>query len=668
MRVLRPLILCFLLIISSIPLHSAMAESTTVCCDYGPVDLYFTVEGSMTPFQAALPTTGEEFTISDSIAQQEEIASWSINPAWTGDYPSEDWVFKIFYEVKNAGGAQINATVEVKIGGQTYTGTTGPGNSFLASGSGTLSITIPVDSGAIPSSTDIKVKLLAQTVVFSVPSGDAGLTFSWGGLDDESFISANLPLIDLIVEEPVSEGMDVHISMVIASPWGEAAAAHVNSLEIRVNNNLLNTDPIATKSQDYVRLTWTWEATDSGEQNITIEASIQIQAGTPVMTGSGDFTISPIDDGSSSGGGFYPTEEPLRSDGGGSPLMVQISMDLERIDGQLALHRRTVLTMDEEIAYWMRWGMDNIGNDDPSLSQALRIFRSGSVGQEHLRNRVIDPVEITEFENQMVNLAPTYMNDGMALELEELIGNDINELERIGFEVDLHGEDRVTPHPITLTITTLEVIPENQVITLLRDFIIVQPIPIWANFDLIIDIETDSMSSLTGATIKGEDGLTLTHRRGLFGESITVETIELEPSATFAMTALPTTSPLNAPLSLTILTLVLIFGGFWLALRITRHKRRSALWLELMLAPIILLVLYLAYPPFQVGATAGIAVVIWWITAVASPRRKGSKVDKTPVYPSINCPACSTSNSISSEIRPLRLPCEGCSRILKIVE
>jgi hypothetical protein len=118
----------------------------------------------MTPFQAALPTTGEEFTISDSIAQQEEIASWSINPAWTGDYPSEDWVFEIFYEVKNAGGAQINATVEVKIGGQTYTGTTGPGNSFLASGSGTLSITIPVDSGAIPSSTDIKVKLLALNI------------------------------------------------------------------------------------------------------------------------------------------------------------------------------------------------------------------------------------------------------------------------------------------------------------------------------------------------------------------------------------------------------------------------------------------------------------------------------------------------------------------------
>ena len=25
----------------------------------------------------------------------------------------------------------------------------------------------------------------------------------------------------------------------------------------------------------------------------------------------------------------------------------------------------------------MRWGMDNIGNDDPALSQPLRIFKSG---------------------------------------------------------------------------------------------------------------------------------------------------------------------------------------------------------------------------------------------------------------------------------------------------
>ena len=40
----------------------------------------------------------------------------------------------------------------------------------------------------------------------------------------------------------------------------------------------------------------------------------------------------------------------------------------------------------------------------------------------------------------MVNLAVTYMNDGMALELEELIGNDVQDLERISFSVDLQGK------------------------------------------------------------------------------------------------------------------------------------------------------------------------------------------------------------------------------------
>ena len=87
--------------------------------------------------------------------------------------------------------------------------------------------------------------------------------------------------------------------------------------------------------------------------------------------------------------------------------------------------------------------MDNIGNDEPGLSQPLKIFKSGLVSDEERRNKIIDGVEINEFENQMVNLAVTYMNEGMALELEELIGNDVQSLERISFSIDLQGERRV---------------------------------------------------------------------------------------------------------------------------------------------------------------------------------------------------------------------------------
>ena len=49
--------------------------------------------------------------------------------------------------------------------------------------------------------------------------------------------------------------------------------------------------------------------------------------------------------------------------------------------------------------------------------------------------------------------------------------------------------------------------------------------------------------------------------------------------------------------------LIIIGGGFYFSLRITRDKRRSALWIETILIPVVLLSLYLAYDPFTVGIT-----------------------------------------------------------------
>ena len=92
----------------------------------------------MSPFDSALAEESEEVLISDAIAQQREIATWQIDPAWGGSYPSSTWDFSIQYEVANAGGASINASVTVEIGGDSYTGTTDQSNSFLPAGSGNL--------------------------------------------------------------------------------------------------------------------------------------------------------------------------------------------------------------------------------------------------------------------------------------------------------------------------------------------------------------------------------------------------------------------------------------------------------------------------------------------------------------------------------------------------
>lgn len=674
MRTFRPLVLCAILLLASLPSDNASADSVEICCDSSPVELFFlgaAGSGTMSPFDVELETDSQEVVISDAIAQGKEIATWRINPAWTGSYPTSTWEFKMEYEVENAGGAQINASVTVEISGETYVGTTDQSNSFLASGTGTLEIDIDVESGAIPSSTDIVVTFEAQTVVFSVPGTDAGLTFKWGGDDDKSSITADIPVVDILIDEPVTEGMDVYISAIIASPFGQMTSAHSNSLEVRVNGDTLTDDPIQTRSGEYVRLTWTWRAPSDGEQQISVEASIQIQAGTPTLSGSTVFTITTYDDGSSGGGIFYPSEEPVRTDGEGSPLVVTMEMKLDKNDGYLTLEREIQLDFDDELAYWMRWGLDNIGSDDPELSTPLKIFKAGMVSEDDRRNRMVDEIEESEFENQMFNLATSYMYEGMGIELEELIGSDVQYLERFSVSLDLKGERKVTYHPVKMTISTLEILEPDKQTTLLRNFIVTETSTVWSRIDLNINIETGMRSSLTGAEIKGDDGaIEISYKRTPFGESITIKADGLKQSDSFTFTAMPTDNIINAPGSLSLITIISLATGIFVVLKMTKSKRRSALWFEMVLVPIVLAALYLATEPFTVGVITATSITIWIITAVASPTRKGgiSVANKVSDYPVIECPNCGTPNSITTEQRPFRLPCQGCGRVLKIVE
>ena len=64
-------------------------------------------------------------------------------------------------------------------------------------------------------------------------------------------MTGDSPLVDLIIEEPITEGMDVYISMIVASPFGQMTAAHANSLSVSVNNGILSGDPIVTSSGEY---------------------------------------------------------------------------------------------------------------------------------------------------------------------------------------------------------------------------------------------------------------------------------------------------------------------------------------------------------------------------------------------------------------------------------
>ena len=101
MRATKPLILCAILVFSCLPISNVSAESQEICCDSGPIDLYFIGSesaGSMTPFDVELSDESEEKTISDAIAQSQEIVSWEINPSWPGSFQSSTWDFSLSFQ------------------------------------------------------------------------------------------------------------------------------------------------------------------------------------------------------------------------------------------------------------------------------------------------------------------------------------------------------------------------------------------------------------------------------------------------------------------------------------------------------------------------------------------------------------------------------------------
>ena len=183
-----------------------------------------------------------------------------------------------------------------------------------------------------------------------------------------------------------------------------------------------------------------------GVETINVEVELEFQPGQPSLRGSTTYEVETFDTGGGTGT-YYPPDEPLRTDGGGSRHDAG-NQHGTRIPGWgLMLERITTITIHDEMAFWMRWGMDHIGDENPALSQTLRAFSAGAVSDEDRISRFIEDVERSEFERQMVSLGPMYMNTGLGLDTEELLG-DFRAFNELRVEVNLNGQDAVINHPM----------------------------------------------------------------------------------------------------------------------------------------------------------------------------------------------------------------------------
>ena len=671
------LVLIFMMLsipFSSSVIGSSEGQSAVVCCDDAhDVELYLIggSTGELTPFSQLLTDEANNAVIANSITSQETVGVWSFGRVWPGSIPESTWNLVIHYRVSDAGGAQINATASVKIGSQVFSDSTNLDSSILAQGEGTIEFAIPIDEMSVSASSEIELELSARSVVFSVPGGDAKLEFLWGSDEFDSGMSANIPLMELSIDEPIIEGGDIYLSAVIDSPFGLDALAYSDSIEMFVDGLKVDGDPIETKRGDSIIVTWTWTDAASGTTSIQVSVRLNLQPDGPLIQGSTQFTIQVTDTGGGTGT-FYPEDEPLRTSGSGSPLAIEQLIDLSSDDGQLKMAKTTILEIDGEMAFWMRWGMDHIGDTDLSQNSVLFSWDKGGVTDENRESKNIENVEKEQFERQMKTRYRLYMSDinGMQLQSNELIG-DSAEFDTISISVDLMGETRVVNHPLSITFSTLQTLQSGQQLELLRSFTNTQTTPIWQDYSISVEAKSSVLTSFGNSEMLESDYLSFSHSRYPWGEVINIEASSTSLDEDFTIIVQPNDNILFAPMPLTIITLAIVLFGLFSSLSMTTNKHRRFLNLELVLVPIIGLIYVFSYPPLFVFGASGVTSMLWIVTGLISPRRqKASKPAQTEVQvdvPTVGCPSCDTNIPVLSDERPLRVACAGCGKTIKIV-
>ena len=668
------LLSCFMLSILapfSTLVTTAQAEDTRVCCDAAEVDLLFVGDSDLqlTPFSELLSETSSSASFETAISSSEPIGKWSLDRAWPGTVPDSTWTVELEYTVSDAGGANLNISATLVIGSSSFTGFLGLDQQFVPQGSGKISIDIPVEEVQVNGGSEVSLSLNARSIVFSVPASGAKVEFFWGSEEHASALSAELPLVDLTLDEPVVEGDMVYFAVRIESPFGMEALVFSKSIALEVNGVILTDDPTEVLEGEAILVIWTWDGASGGEETVNVSVSYELQEGL-TLDGSANFDIETFD-GTGDGGGYYPLNEPLRTNGKGSPLDVSITMELESEDGGLRLGQTTILTIEGEMAFWIRWGLDHLGDETIPLSTVLKNFDGGSINDEQRGSRIIENAEISQFENYMDSYYITFFQLGLGLESEEIIG-DLSEAQSFAITLDLMGEDRVRNAPLKLRIDSLTPITSGVGYRILSSgFMSSQPSPLWSTYDLFIKIDSTAMASFSSIDVKQNDEIELNFLRFPWGESATITATGFTQSDKFTLDSQPTTSIIHAPIGLTLIMTLILGGGLWFAFRMVSNRSKYPLLFEMILVPVVFLLHFFALEPVFILALSGGTVFIWWGTAIISPKTGVSGSPKPQIvvenFPTIACPQCQTSNSVTSDLRPIRIQCSGCDRIIKIV-
>ena len=644
--------------------QSSDNENTSCCSDTG-FDLFLLDEssdGKLSPFENEL-SDEQEATVTAWQQGEVEVGSWETIWGTEGDYPSDTWVFTIPYLVEGAAGVTINATLDIRIGGSFYSGNSGlNGVEPFLNAEGNLEISVQVSSGSVNEGDKLEVSLYVNSLLFSNPTQEAGLTFKWGSENSVGKINGKMPLVNIRIKEAsVTSGL-VYFPIILNSGFGGEMWS-LSSGTFNLQGSPLTLSPIATPTESGVEVTFVWEMPEGTESGTySTDFTLSPQSGLEI-TASKNHDID-VDDNNGGGGSYYPSSEPLRDSG--SEISVEVDMKFE---GDL-IEKKIEISFDSAMSQWMRWGMDNIGNsslDSNSWWKNLNSY-SDSVASSHRNNGKVDDDELLALTSHITGSSSdmrSFMQNGLSLDIESILGINPVDLGPTEYQIDMGGTRSFAAEKITIKIETSYSVIDNERQLLIENFIRNPSNNYWDDVDINLEIKTSMLAGLGPVSAENID---FEHRRWIFLEAINIKQNDISVDENFRIEFLPSGNMAFSPLISAMLCVFALCIAIGMGLFLTRNRSSAPALISVSSLGGLSLVIYVLGMPMQIVlAIVASSILLVFPISLVSPKSNREKRRKNK-SPRIECPACETSNPVESNVRPLRIECSGCGVMLRIEE
>ena len=674
--------LMILLLAALIPLSVPSASAEIVCCGPSEIELFLigeNNEATMTPFENELVGINDK-GVSQSAQGTEEIATWSIVWKQSATLPESTWRFNIAYEVENAAGVYANATVDVLIGNNLYTAESGTPGAFM-SGSDVVGIDIDIPEVAISLNDVIEVTFAVRSILFTQPGDDSSIRFVWGE-DTESALRATLPLVTIEMPNALVVGEEVFFPVILRSGFGERMWSSLEEFEFKVGGIVISDVRSPSIVSGGVEVPFVWNpGSNPTDGNYLINLSIWLNAGDiPLTTGRNhDITFE-------EGGGSqsYHFGEPARAVNSRLDVNIEVKYDGSHIT------RTVEFEIEGSMASWLRWGMDNIGNTSLPSDHLFTQVQGYAVSSDLRENGKVDQSErealLNHIDSSTRNLELFLGNTGLALNPNGLFEADLFDMNP-EVVIDLMGVSGIDDAPMRIRIDVVLALTGQERFLLISDFIRPQlGNGIWTmngdpSVDLTVKLTTSAFSGLY-KVLKEDlpEDVSVTHYRVGLAEVVTLEANGLSDDDKFEVEYAVAGNALFSPFVTLLSTILLLVGGIVIGLRLTENRSRwivgtSSIAFTGMMSYVYALS---ALPPTFVMGIATACAVLMMPLAIISPRHENDwalgeeslsddyEKALSREIPTVDCPACNTSNPVETTERPVRIPCGGCGRNLRI--